>query len=135
MLSKRLKKAKKQKPCLVRLQIRVVKYKKYYSIHWKVVKYPDQCQKLSNNHLSKAEFRGPFSAENYLILPYLITSFDCTIITLPNISCRVLNVKPQTDTVFFVEENIRLKWVSLPYFSQLHILEWPSCTDFRLVIC
>ena len=135
MLSKSLKKTEEQKSCLVQLQIRAEKYKKYYSTHWMVVKIPDHSQKLSNNQLSKAKFRGPFWAKNFLILPCLITSFDCTIITLPNISCRVLNIKPQTDTVFFVEENIRLKWVSLPYFSQLHILEWPSCTDFRLVIC
>ena len=78
MLSKSLEKTEEQKSCLIRLQILVKTYKKYFFSHWKVVKTPDQSQKLSNNQLSKAKFRGPFSAENYLILPYLITSFDCS---------------------------------------------------------
>ena len=77
MFSKSLEKTEEQKSCLVRLQILVEKYKKHYCSHWKVVKTPDQGQKLSNNQLSKAEFRGSFPAKNYLILPYLITSFDC----------------------------------------------------------
>ena len=79
MLSKSLKKTEEQKSSLVRLQTLVEKYKKYYSCHWKVVKTPDQRQELSNNQFSQAKFRDPFSARNYLILPYLITSFDCII--------------------------------------------------------
>ena len=49
------------------------------SVLWplKLLKTYDRTRKLSNNQLSKAKFRGPFWAKNYLILPYLITSFDC----------------------------------------------------------
>ena len=54
--------------CLLRLRILVKK----------VMKPPDQSQKLSNKQLSKAKFTGPFPAKNYPILPYLITSFDCS---------------------------------------------------------
>ena len=39
-------KTEEQKSCLVRLQILV---EKYYSSHWKLVKTPDQSQKLFNN--------------------------------------------------------------------------------------
>ena len=48
------------------LDFRVEKYRKYYSSHWKVMKAPDQSQKLSNNQLWKAKFRGPFSAKKKL---------------------------------------------------------------------
>ena len=63
MLSKSLEKTEEQKSYLVLFQVLVGKYKKYYSSHWKVVKTPDQSQKLSNNQLSKAKFRGRFSAK------------------------------------------------------------------------
>ena len=36
---------------------------KHYSSHRKLVKAPDQSQKLSNNQLPKAKFRGRFSAK------------------------------------------------------------------------
>ena len=42
------------------------------------MKTPYYSQKLFNNQLSKAKFRGPFTAKKkHLILLYLITSFDC----------------------------------------------------------
>ena len=72
MLPKSLKKTEEQKSSLVRLRTSVEKYKKYYSTHWMVVKAPDQSQKLSNDWLWKAKFRGPFSAKNCLILLYII---------------------------------------------------------------
>ena len=34
-------------------------------------------RKVQKVQLSKAKFRGSFSEKKYLILPYLITSFDC----------------------------------------------------------
>ena len=63
MLSKSLKKSEQQKLCLLQLQILEQKYKKYYFSHQKTMKTPDKSQKLSNNQLSKAKFRGPFLAK------------------------------------------------------------------------